>query len=363
MKKILNAALVLIILLLMVLLLFDAFSSCCFFSENRSETLPGNNTSSTGLNTSADTVLNETSRDNETGSSGSKDGIDPFLQNIRTYALGFGEYLRYDEDEMKIYPAGDERNDISLSVDRTRMAGRISIKDLYSGAEYTLYPKEDSRFLLVSVTAAPVSRYLERHPSPMTRDFSVVDPLGNYSPVLEIIGDAGVVILNDTSHDTMVNERFVIKNIGDIYVSERIFSSLNNVAGSGSVSGWIIYVVPEEFFISEYSFLKAKIGDDEIYWKLHDVLVDLQVRKNLDTGSISISYNGGAEGYLIRSIEAELVRADGSSDSKKIEKADDEDCLGSTEIKFTGTPGETDLLTVKVKRLDGEEYVKYHRWI
>lgn len=347
----------------LVLLSYAVVMTDFIFPENRSASSSGINISAAGMNLSTGRASEGNALKNVTVASTAEAAEDPFFQIIAEKALGFGEYVRYDGDEMEVLSAGDEKSDISLSVDRPRLTGSVHIKDLYSGYEYSVLPPQGFKFLLVSVTAAPVGKYLERHPSPMTKDFRVIDPSGEYSPRLVIIEELGAVILNSTSWDTMMNERFVIRNVGEIYVGESIFSSLNDVEGSGSVTGWIIYEVPEDFLLSDDTFLELEIGNDVIYWKLHDILVDLRVRKNSDTGRITISYNGGVEGYLIRAMEAELVRADGSVDEKSAEAGEDEEYLEKTEIYFSGTAGEQDLLTVKVIRLDGEEFVKHKKWI
>ncbi|MBN1432218.1 MAG: hypothetical protein JW931_05555 [Methanomicrobiaceae archaeon] len=359
MKRLTGSGLAVLVILFMVLffsgLAWPDTSGAGNISNNSSATPSG------GVNESAVASPAENNSATRACNADSTAFKDPELEKISSLALGFGEHIRYDEDTMTKYPPGDERNDISLSIKGIISMYRLYIKDIYSGYEYTVFPDDGFRFFLVSVTAAPVGEYLERYISPMTRDFIILDPSGTYNPLLLISESAGVEIRNETTWDTMVNERFVIRNVGEIYVGETIFSSLNNVAGSGSISGWIIYEVPDSFSPSAETFIQLTLADEKVYWKLHDILINLKVKKNYDTGGIRISYNGGPESYLVRGIEAELVMSDGSVQVKSVDKGDDEESLSETEIWFAGTAGDGDMLEVKVIRLDGEEFVKFQK--
>lgn len=364
MKKTLAAGFILLIAIILVLILFAPFESPVISKDNGSGSSNG-----TGDMTSVSDIIADVEDDekaslkNDTLQSTEKEMNESFFPGIAASAHGFGEYVLFDEEGMYIYPRGDDRNDLSLSVESTRLAKKLRIKDLYSGYDYPIYPKEGYKFLLVSVTAASVADYLEKHTTPPTGDFTVIDPSGNYSPLLLIHEDIGAVITNEVSADTWVNRLFTISGVGEIYVGKQIFSSLNSVEGSGAMTGWIIYEVPEDFILTADTFLQLEVGSDRVYWKLYDILVDLQVSKNYNSGKITITYNPGAEGHLVRAIEAELVKADGSVERRYDEADDEEHSLTQTEFSFIGTPEDLDYLTIKLIRLDGEAIVKYQKEI
>ncbi|WP_157199061.1 hypothetical protein [Methanolacinia paynteri] len=358
MKKRMIAALIILIAFFLVVLFYIQADSDYISAHNKSKLVSGTESAPSGQNISTESAGQAESPDNYTGSY-SSEGPDELFSEIASVAHGYGEYVLYDEDGMQILSEGDERSDISLSVGRTKTMNRMYLKDLYSGHEYEISPPAGFKFLLVSVTAAPVAAHLERHTTPATRDFIVVDPSENITPNLNFAEGLGAVIENDVSHDTMINGRFVIRGVGEIYVGKEVFSSLNAVEGSGALTGWIIYDVAENYSVSPDTYLELELGGEKVYWRLHDIQVDFQVMKNYDTGRITVSYNGGPESYFIRAIEAKLVKADGSVEDKSVESAEDEEYLPKTEFFLSGSPGEQDQLSVKVVSSYGEEYTKY----
>lgn len=360
MKKGMIAALILLTAFFLVVLLYAVSNAGNIFSGSVSESSPGLEDASSGLNTSTDFFIEEDNLKNDTAVSPPQDTEEGrFFPAITETALGYGDYVLYDEDEMEIHSTGDERNDISLSVGKTRLMDRMYLKDLYSGYEYEIMPPDGFKFLLVSVTAASLADYLEKHTTPATGNFTVVDPSGNLSPRFNLDEDLGAIIKDEVAWDTMVNGRFVIRGVGEIYVGKDVFSSLNAAAGSGPLKGWLIYDVPEDFKVSSDTYLELELGGEKIYWRLHDIQVDLRVKKNYDSGRITISYNGGPESYFVHAIEAEMIKTDGSIEKKFVEADADEEYLPETEFFFSGTPGEQDRLIVKVISSDGKEYVKY----
>jgi len=363
MKKELATGFILLVAIFLVLLLCAPFEPGNISTGNRSGSSHVIDGMTSGLNVTADMEDGTAGLENDTLQSPEKETNELFFQDIVAEAHGFGEYVLYDYEDMKIYWQGDDRNDLSLSIDTVRFADKLRIKDLFSGYDYPIYPPEGSRFMLVKVTAASVGDYLKRYTTPATSNFTVVDPSGNYSPRLLIHEGIGAVIKNNPSPDATVNQLFSISGVGEIYVGKPIFSSLNSVEGSGTMTGWIIYEIPEDFRPTTETYLQLEVGNDMAYWKLKDILVDLQVTKNYNSGKIAITYNPGAEGHLVRAIEAELVKADGSVE-RRYDEADDEDSyLPQTEFSFIGTSGDIDHLTVKIIRLDGEEIVKYQKEI
>ena len=362
MKKRMIAALIILIAFFLVILFYIQADSDYISAQNKPESVSGTEYVTSGRNISTEPTVKAEISDNYTGSY-SSGGPDELFSEIASVAHGYGEYVLYDEDGMQILSEGDERSDISLSFERTKTMNRMYLKDLYSGHEYEISPPEGFKFLLVSVTAAPVGAHLERHTTPATGDFIVVDPSGNITPSLNFAEGLGAVIENDVSHDTMINGRFVIRGVGEIYVGKEVFSSLNAVEGSGALTGWIIYDVPENYSVSPDTYFELELGGDKVYWRLNDIQVDVQVMKNYDSGRITISYNGGPESYFIRAIEAELVKADGSVEEKSVEAAEDEEYLPKTELFLSGSSGEQDRLLVKVVSSYGEEYIKYQKKI
>jgi hypothetical protein len=362
MEKGVVAVLILLTAFLLAIIFYIPGDSGSIFTQNESEFTSGTEYVPAGQNISTGSVVQTESYDNQTGYI-SPGGMDEFFSDIASGARGYGEYVQYDEDEMQTLSEGDGRNDISLSVGRTKTMNRMHLKDLYSGHEYEISPPEEFKFLLVSVTAAPISAHLERHATPATGDFIVVDPSGNITPSLDFAEGLGAVIKNDVSQDTMINDRFVIRGVGEIYVGKEVFSSLNAVEGSGALTGWIIYDVPVNYSVSPDTYLELELGGEKVYWRLHDIQVDVQVRKNYDSGRITVIYNGGPESYFIRAIEAKLVKADGSASEKYIEADENEESLPKTEFFLSGTPGEQDLLLIKMISSDGDEFVKYQKKI
>jgi len=363
MKKRIVAVLVFLAAFFLVMIIYYASDPGNISTENISELSSGPENTSSGLNIPAGSFVEGNSLKNDTSSSSSEETEDLFFRDISETALGYGDYVLYDEDEMKTGSAGDERNDISLSVGKTRLMNRMNIKDLYSGYEYEILPPDGSKFLLVSVTAASVADHLERHTTPGTGNFTVIDPSGNISPRFNLDEGLGAIIRDEVAWDTMVNGRFVIKGVGEIYVGKNIFSSLNAAAGSGPLEGWIVYDVPDNFTVSSDTYLELELDGEKIYWRLHDIQVDVQVKKNYDSGRITVSYKGGPESYFVRAIDAELIKADGNLEKKYVEADAYEESLPGTEFFLTGTPGKQDRLIVKVVSSDGEEYVKYRKMI
>ena len=366
MEKGVVAALILLTAFLLAIIFAITFylpgDSGSNFTQNESGLLSGTEYVPVGRNISTESVVQTESYDNQTGSF-SPGEMDEFFSDIASGARGYGEYVQYDEDEMEILSTGNERNDLSLSVEKTRIMNRIYLKDLYSGYEYEILPPGGFKFLLVSVTAASIADYLERHTTPGTGSFVVIDPSGNISPRLDLMESIGAVIKNEASWDTMVNGRFVIRGVGEIYVGKAVFSSLNAVAGSGVLTGWIVYDVPDNYSVSSDTYLELELGGEKVYWRLHDIQVDVQVRKNYDSGRITVIYNGGPESYLIRAIDAKVVKADGSVREEYIEADENEESLPKTEFFLAGTPGERDLLLIKMISSDGDEFVKYQKKI
>ncbi|MBN2735204.1 MAG: hypothetical protein JXQ82_10190 [Methanomicrobiaceae archaeon] len=281
-------------------------------------------------------------------------------------ALGIGESIWYDEDTYNQYPAGENKNDISVSVDEIRISETLYLKNLSTGSELPVMPSQGFRYLLVKVSAAPVGEYLIRHTSPVTNSFELLDSTEVYRPLLEISEDMGAIMKNETLWDTQVNENFVISNIGRIYVAKTMFSSLNDAGGSGPVSGWIIFEVPESFVISPDTYLKLSVGKNAVLWRLHDIRAYIDVYISPGSGNIRILYKGGPDQYLVTAISAALRKTDGSVILRSIEKAEDEESLSPwSEIMIYGSgpvAGE-ELLTVELIRFDGEKYTKYRKFV
>jgi len=138
------------------------------------------------------------------------------------------------------------------------------------------------------------------------------------------------------------------------------------VDGSGPVSGWIIFEVPDSFVISPDTYVKLSPGKNDFLWKLHDIRADTDVYISPESGNIRIVYKGGPDQYLVSGLEATLEKTDSSVILKSVEKGEDEESLSPwAEIKIFGSgpvKGE-ELLTVKLIRPDGEKYTKYKKLV
>ena len=121
-------------------------------------------------------------------------------------ALNLGGGAHYDEETYYQYPAGDNKNDISVTVDETRISTTLYLKNLFTGSELPIEPRQDFKYLLVKVSAAPLGEYLIRHTSPVTNSFELLDFSEVYSPLLNISENMGAVLKNDTSWDNKVNK-------------------------------------------------------------------------------------------------------------------------------------------------------------
>ena len=275
-------------------------------------------------------------------------------------AFGRGERVYFNDASNKQYVAGESKATMSIYAESIKPSNGFYVKDMKSGEKGQIKPKSGYKYILLSITVAPTGAYSRSYISPVTSDFSLIDGQNKYFPVFEICDSPYVNIVNNYIYDQPLNEKYVFDNIGEIYVGREIFRSLNDAEGSGSVSGWLLFEVPESFTINKDTYLKMNLGNTDFYWKFFDIIAFIDVSKNPTTGDVSVRFDGGPEAQLIGSINLEVTLPDGTTNSDSI-AADDNQIPVRSELTVKGSkPGEgKDHVVVYFIRRDNEKIVKF----
>ncbi len=279
-------------------------------------------------------------------------------------ALGRGEKVYYNDDTLKQYSSTNEKAKIAITVDELKHTSSYYVTDIKTAKKVWVNPASGEKFFLVGVTVSPVG-FSETYISPKTSDFALVDGSNTYPPKLEICDEMDAVIQNSRYHDEALNERYGLP-YGEVYVVQSFFGSLNKAEGSGPVSGWLIFDVPDTFTISPDTYITLDLGTNVVVWKLFSIMADVSVSKNPITGDIKVLFNGGPEAQVIQSIEVDVIQPGGAknSDSIPLEPGYSTIPVGS-EVTVSGSkPGEgKDHVIMSFVRKDGQTFVKYDGYL
>lgn len=108
------------------------------------------------------------------------------------------------------------------------------------------------------------------------------------------------------------------------------------------------------------------LGNDDVYWRLLDIIASIDVKKSPTTGEIKVRFDGGTEAQLIRSINVDVILPDGTTNSDSLTPAENQYQIPiGSEIVVSGSkPGEgEDHVIVTFIRRDGERIVKYDDYL
>lgn len=279
-------------------------------------------------------------------------------------AYGRGERVYFNDKTNEQYSAGDSKITMSIYTESTKTSNGFYVKNMDTGEKAWIKPASGNKFVLLSVTVAPMGAYSQTYISPYTSDFMLIDGSNEYSPILEICDDPSVIIKNKESYDEPLNEEYVFNNIGEIYVGQNIYRSLNKKDGSGSKSGWLLFEVPDSFEVTKDTYLEMDLGNDDVHWKLFDIIASIVVSKSPTTGDITVRFDGGTEAQVIGSINVDVTLPDGTTNSDSITADGNQIPIGSEMTVSGSKPGEgEDHVVVYFIRSDGSKIIKYDDYL
>jgi hypothetical protein len=281
-----------------------------------------------------------------------------------------GERIYFNYNRPKPTKTRDGDVDVSIVVDGIKNARTYEVTDLRTAKKAMVNPGPNRKYILASITVNPVTTS-QTFISPPTTDFSLVDGSNTYAAKQNICPELNVIIddkyqSNSLRHDKELNERYALSDYGEIYVKRSFFGSLNKAEGSGPKTGWLIFEVTDSFEISENSYIVLQIGSDDVAWKLLDILAFVSVEKQPLDGSIIVTFDGGAEAQMVRSIEVEVILPGGSSNTDTMSiQSGQSSILTGTKITIPGSkPGEgKDRVIVTMNRRDGGRIVKFDEYV
>lgn len=210
-------------------------------------------------------------------------------------------------------------------------------------------------FYLVSLTTANIGSYGTRVYTTLPSEITLVGETASYLPEKEICSEEGAVTPNYNSSQTAyldkdleMQERFPIKDIGEIYIQEELYK-----AGKDTVSetGWLVYEVPEPFDDSN-AYLLVDLGGSEPAWKLFDVQVEITVEKDPIYSTVSATFQAGPGSGVVKDIDLETTLSDGQVLTARLNPV-----IGE-EAEVQGSTGD-DHVRVIVNLYSGRSYV-YH---
>lgn len=237
----------------------------------------------------------------------------------------------------------------------------LTVVDMSDGN--SVYEKADDgrKYILLSVTMAPVGESAKTFVTPPASDFLLIDGSETYEPESDICLALGAVV-ND---DGTIDGQYVIENIGDVYSSRTVYGTLWPSSGVtvGEQTGWLVFDVPDSFKLNKDTYLRMKVGEDEeVYWHLSYLRSDISVKKSPSTGNIEVVFKGGADAGVVRGIEIVVTKPDGTVNTgvREIEGSESEIPVG-TKVSAEGSEpgGGQDHVVVYLIRMDGEKFLKY----
>lgn len=264
----------------------------------------------------------------------------------------------------------DGNIDVSIVVNEIKNARTYEVTDLKTAKKAMVNPGPNRKYILASITVNPVT-ISQTFISPPTTDFSLVDGSNTYAAKQNICPELNVIIddkyqPNSLRHDKELNERYILSDYGEIYVKRSFFGSLNRVEGSGPKTGWLIFEVPDSFTVTENTYVVLQIGSEDVAWKLLDVLAFVSVEKNPLDGSIIVTFDGGFEASMVRSIDVEVILSEGDSNTDTMSAQPGQSSIPiGTKITIPGSkPGEgKDRVIVTMNRRDGQSVVKFDDYV
>lgn len=279
-------------------------------------------------------------------------------------AISRGDRYFYDYNTLSQSKERVSNSDFSIIVNDFKYKNDYYVTDIKTGNKVWVTSPSGKRFLFVSVTVGPITTN-ERYTSPYASDFKLVDGINSYSPKLNICPEMNVVIENLRTYDESIKDRYALSE-GEIYVKQAFFGSLNKAKGSGAISGWLIFEVPDTLTVNQDTYVTLSLGPELSVWKLFDIMASVSVDKSPLSGDIGVTFNGGPEAQMIHTIEVEVIQSDGirNIDSFSIESGQ-RSIPATTKITVPGSkPGEgKDHVIVTFIRRDGERIIKYDDYI
>ncbi|MDD4127681.1 MAG: hypothetical protein PHV39_08350 [Methanomicrobium sp.] len=282
-------------------------------------------------------------------------------------AYGRGDRVYFNDATTHQYLKGESGSTMSIYVENMKPSSGLYVKNLDTGDKSWIKPESGKEFDLISVTVSPTGAYSESYNSPFTWEFTLIDGSKTYSPKLNICPEMGVNIVHDLYHNNeWINEKFTFENFGEIYVSQNLHNFLNSKAGSDSISGWLLFEVPESFEITKDTYMKMNLGSNDIYWKFFDIMAAVTVSKNPTKGDIVVKFDGGPETQIIESINVKVILPDGTVNVASLTSDENQSQIpiGSEIIVSGSKPGEgEDHVIVYFTRMDGQKIVKYDGYL
>lgn len=264
----------------------------------------------------------------------------------------------------------DGNVDVSIVVNEIKNARTYEVNDLRKAEKARVDPGPNWKYIFASITVNPITTS-QTFISPPTSDFSLVDGSQSYAAKTDICPELNVIINdkylpNSLHHDEELNKRYALTDFGEIYVKRSFFGSLNRVEGSGPKTGWLIFEVPDSFAITDNTYVVLQIGSKDVAWKLLDVLAFVSVEKNPLDGSIIVTFDGGFEASMVRSIDVEVILPGGESHTDTMSAQSGQSSIPIGEkITIPGSkPGDgKDRVIVTMNRRDGQRVVKFDDYV
>lgn len=281
-----------------------------------------------------------------------------------------GERIFFNDARPAPTTTRDENVDVSIVVNEIKNARTYEVTDLRTAEKAIVEPSPNQKYIFASITVNPITTS-QTFISPPTSDFSLVDGSKSYAAKKDICPELNVIIndkylSNSLHHDEELNKRYALTDFGEIYVKRSFFGSINSVEGSGPKTGWLIFEVPDSFAITDNTYVVLQIGSKDVAWKLLDVLAFVSVEKNPLDGTILVTFDGGFEASMVRSIDVEVILPGGNSNTDTMFPQSGQSNIPiGTQISIPGSkPGEgKDRVIVTMNRRDGQRVVKFDDYV
>jgi hypothetical protein len=269
--------------------------------------------------------------------------------------LRLAEAYKYDGSTGMHYDGDDSRNTISMYAKQTTTCHSFYVQDQKSFELCDVKSSSGKMFYLVSLTTINIGSYGTNLYTPLPSAIQLIGEDASYLPEKDICPNLGAVIRNyntgQTSYrdeDQDMQDRFPIKDIGEIYIQEELYKTNKDVV---SETGWLVFEVPESFDDSN-AYLLVDLGKTKPAWKLFDVQVEVTVEKNPIYSTIIATYRGGPGSGSVMDIDLEATLSDGQVVTAKLKPV-----IGE-EAEVQGSSGD-DYVRVIVNLYSGKRYVLY----